>query len=397
VRLKNSSLLITLAVALSSIANSQTADPPKEDSLFARRTISAIISRTGMIQRSSAERGIAVQGQFVQDLTFGRNDIDDNPTAFSRYSLDVSAALDGKRLFRWAGSDGFVRLKNHQNEFGQSIGTEAQLFSNIDAPSRTTLYEVWFEQRLKADKLRIKLGKIDANTEFAVVQGAGDFLNSSMGYSPTILSFPTYPEPKFGVNVFLHPLKQYALGLGAFRTSMGTLSIVEPGRSWALGKAELPGRVSAGYWRLDGELNAFDGSRSSVTQGFYSVFEQAVWRQVLSQDGDERRLSTYLQFAHADGRMSPFTDHLGSGAVLQAPFERRSHDSLGFASTWVRFSSQPGSEFDQTAELILEGYYKISLSRQLALVSDFQFFHHPGGLQKNRDGAVVTPRLVVSF
>ena len=95
--------------------------------------------------------------------------------------------------------------------------------------------------------------------------------------------------------------------------------------------------------------------------------------------------------------MSPFTDHLGSGAVLQAPFERRSHDSLGFASTWVRFSSQPGSEFDQTAELILEGYYKISLSRQLALVSDFQFFHHPGGLQKNRDGAVVTPRLVVSF
>jgi carbohydrate-selective porin OprB len=69
-------------------------------------------------------------------------------------------------------------------EFGWNHDEAAQVYSNIDAASRTTLYELWFEQKWMAGKVRIKSGKIDANSEFAVVESASDFLNSSMGFSP---------------------------------------------------------------------------------------------------------------------------------------------------------------------------------------------------------------------
>ena len=40
-----------------------------------------------------------------------------------------------------------------------------------------------------------KAGRIDANTEFAALHASEEFLNSSMGYSPTIWGMPTYPLP----------------------------------------------------------------------------------------------------------------------------------------------------------------------------------------------------------
>jgi porin len=297
-----------------------------------------------------------------------------------------------------SGSAGLVRLKHHVHQFGDDCVGAAQVYSNIDAAQRTTLYEAWIEQRLLSEKIRVKAGKIDANTEFAVVQNGSDFLNSSMGYSPTIVAFPTYPEPKLGVNAFLHPTPNYGLGLGVFQTAgMGTLSIIEPGRSWSLGNGEQPGRVSAGYWRLDGQVSRFDGSGSSSTQGFYSVMEQLVWRQAGQRDQGERRLSAFLQLGRADGQVSAFTRHVGAGTVLQGPLRKRSQDAIGVAVTWVRFSSQPAAGFDLRSEMVLESYYKATLTKHIALVQDFQFVHHPGGLHANRDCPVVTPRLVISF
>jgi porin len=231
-----------------------------------------------------------------------------------------------------------------------------------------------------------------------VVQNTGDFLNSSMGYSPTIVTFPTYPEPKPGVSAFVHAKGGYGLGLGIFRTvGANTLSIVEPGRSWNVGKLEHPGRVTFGYWRLDGSIARFDNDDTSSAQGFYSVVEQVALRKPFAQDQGERRLSTFLQLGWAEGRVSGFTHHVGGGTILQAPFQRRSLDSIGLAATWVRFSSEPNAEFDLPSELVLESYYKITFNKHISLVQDFQFLHHPGGLRANRDCPVITPRLVISF
>jgi len=127
------------------------------------------------------------------------------------------------------------------------------------------------------------------------------------------------------------------------------------------------------------------------------LWSRPFWRQPFAQGKGERRVSTFLQLGWAEGRVSGFTHHIGEGAILQAPLQRRNHDSMGLAGTWVRFSSEPQPGFDLRSELVLEGYYKVPFNNHIALVQDFQFLHHPGGLRANRDCPVITPRLIISF
>ena len=324
-------------------------------------------------------------------------DTKESESGFGRYSFDLALPVDGKRLWGLSGTEGMIRIRHHLNNFGEDDIGEAQFYSNIDASGRTTLYEAWIEQRLFAEKFRLKFGKIDANTEFASVQTAGDFLNSSMGYSPTILAFPTYPEPKFGFNAFYHPTTNETVGFGIFKISNSvTLTIVEPARIWSLGRSEKPGRASFGYWHLHGTLAHFDGQVSSGTNGFYGVMEQTLWRG--SPEGShDRRFSAFLQFGSADERISPYHYHFGAGTVLQGINRRRSQDSAGVATTWVRFSSQPRAWFEYQSEMIFEAYYKAHVSSHVALIQDFQFLHHPGGLRINSDCPVITPRVVITF
>ena len=335
--------------------------------------------------------GISAQGALIYDWSVEVHP--DESTGFGRYSFDLSVPVDGSKVWHLDGSSAVVRLRHHVNNFGDDGLGETQLYSNIDGTSRTNLYEAWFEQRLVGDKLRLKAGKIDANTEFATVQTASDFLNSSMGFSPTIIAFPTYPEPKLGFNAFLRPTKNNSVGLGLFQTATaGTLAVFEPGRSWSLGESERPGRASVGFWRFGGNPDRFDGTRSSGTLGLYSVVEQALWRQ--SQG--EHALSGFLQIGVADGHVSPVEKHVGGGAILQGTFHRRPKDSVGVATTWVRFSSDPAAGFELPAELIFETYYKLSITKHFAFVQDFQYVHHAGGIE-NSDCPVFTPRLVLSF
>ena len=341
------------------------------------------------------DHGISFQGIFVNDWSKDLQDHFASTSGFGRLSFDLVTTIDGKKLFGLPGSAAVARLKQHTREFGMSSDGAAQVYSNIDAPSKTILYELWLEQRLWSDRLRFKGGKIDANTEFATVQNASVFLNSSMGFSPTIMAFPTYPSPKLAFTAYLKSVAHGSVGFGIFQTEgMGRLTVIEPGKTWTT-PSELPGRISVGYWRLDGRVDHFDGSSYNSTQGYYSVLEQALWRKDLGS-GNERRLSAFFQFGEADDNVSLLTNHVGGGLTLQAPSGRRSKDSVGIAFTRVAFTSAP-EQGVHSPELVLEAYYKFAITKHLALVQDFQYLHHPGGLSSNRDCPIVTPRLVVSF
>jgi carbohydrate-selective porin OprB len=341
------------------------------------------------------QHGISFQGTGIYDWSKAISTAD-SESGFGRYSFDFGMAVDGKKLWGLNGSTALVRVRNHANNFGSDCVGAAQLYSNIDGTPRTTIYEAWIEQRI-AERLRLKVGKIDANTEFAAVQTASDFLNSSMGYSPTIVAFPSYPEPKLGFNASISAGRSNALSVGIFQTAgAGAMLIAEPSHSWAIGQDEKGGRASFGYWHLGGRLTGFDGNTSSGTQGVYSVVEQALWRSSSEKRGPQK-LSAFLQLGAADGRVSSYARHLGGGAVLQGTLRRRTQDSMGSAVTWVQFSRQTEAGFDLPGERIFETYYKFAISRHLALIQDFQFVHNGGGLRSNPDCSIITPRLAISF
>jgi porin len=342
-----------------------------------------------------AQRGISFHAMFVEDWSREWNHSSVSDYGFGRYSLDFTLMVDGEKSIGWKGATASVRLKQHIREVGHGDDWPCQLYSNIDAPSRTTMYELWLEQKAAGSKFRLKLGKFDSNTEFAVVESAGDFLNSSMGFSPTIVNFPSYPEPKPGAGVFFSPIKNHEVKMGLFQSAgSGTLSLMEPGRRWST-KNDLTGRLSIGYWRIDGAITKFDGNQVPATQGVYSVFEQGLWRQTLKRHDGERVLSTFLQLGQADGDVSAMSGHVGGGLILQAPFSSRPGDFIGVGATRARLAA-PASKSDTDEELILETFYKAVLAKNFVFEQDFQYLHQPKGISLS-SGPVISSRLIFAF
>lgn len=344
-----------------------------------------------------ARHGIGLQYQYVQDLSKAPMGTQGDHAWFSRYTWDLCATLDGGKSVGWSGGSALIDLKQHMQEFGRMYDGVAQGYSNLDTNSYTTLYAAWAQQSLLRDHLRVKGGIVDANTDFDAVATAADFLNSSMGYSPTIMEFPSYPKPMPGIDVAASFGRGTSVRAGEFATIDGRISIVEAAQVWAAGKSGMGGRVSFGAWKLRAPLSRFDGGSAAATAGLYSVVEQTLWSQGSEAGGMERSISAFLQVGTGNGQENPITRHAGGGVVWAAPFRRRPGDALGVASTWVRIMDSSQSPLRSHGELVVESYYKLQLTRSLSLISDVQYFHHPGGEQGRPDAFFATPRLVMTF
>lgn len=343
--------------------------------------------------------GFSAQVSLTTDTSVA-TDESDQTRCYLRSLVDMHVGFDTSKGLGWSGGTVVVRFHQYAERNAPDEEDDAQRFSNIDADDVSTgLYEVWFEQKTLSNRLRFKVGKIDANTEFATVQSASDFLNSSMGYSPTLLEFPTYPRSNVGALAFISPGRGYQIGSGFFKTGGGVMSLVEGGRGWELGSRELGGRASFGYWHLDGPIRDDDGEMTSKhgTHGYYMVLEQSPWRQILGSQNKERRLSLFFQFGDANGRVSEFTGHVGGGAVLSGVSKFRSADEIGLGITHVSLSREMDEVGPSSAELTWEGFYKFNIDRWIALTVDTQYVEHPSGMNSGRNFAVVTPRLSMQF
>jgi len=356
-----------------------------------------LVSKSNRFREQLATRVFAFSGQLVHDWSKVVGYADEYSKGLGRYSFDLSLAIHTERLHGWRGGTGFARLKQHQKEFGGEYDLSTQLYSNIDAPSRTSLYEFWLQQSLLGGKLRIKAGKIDANSEFAVVQTASDFLNSSMGFSPTIVAFPAYPDPNLAVGLFLRPQRRYGISFGILRThDMGTMTIVEPQVDWWSREKELHGHASFGYWRLD-RAPIPGNPDETFAVGVYAIVEQGIWRGSANRNQAERSLSAHIELGLGENKASLVTHHAGGGLVMQSPLTSRPQDSMGIAATVARFATALAPEDSNRHELAIEIYYKIILTRRLSLIPDSQYFRHPRGRGITQDCLVLTPRLSFVF
>jgi carbohydrate-selective porin OprB len=339
------------------------------------------------LPQQAETRGIGLQYQYVNDLSAIPSGPPGEPSWFSRYTWTLSAAIDFRKTMGWSGTSGYVSVKQHGLEFGETGNSVAQGYSNLDTDPHTTLYEAWLQQTL-GGKLTLKAGRIDANVDFDAAPAAADFLNSSMGYSPTLMGFPSYPAPQPAVELSAAFPSATRLSAGEFRTTDGWISLLESNRSWHGGADQSGGSATMGMWHLTKPLTRLDGTPVAGTSGFYGVLEQALWTRP-SKNENTRTLAGYLQLGTGDKQVNPCSEHLGGGLVISGPLGRRPVDSAGIAASWVHLTG--GSE------TVLEAYYKLSLSRSVSLVPDLQYFRNPQGSGDPTAMIVITPRLVITF
>lgn len=320
--------------------------------------------------------------------------------------FDAYFEADLAELADWTGATlGAEWYLRNEGELSAAVG-DSQVVSNIEADRGHILAELWLEQRFEAAGARLKVGKFDANTEFAYVEHGLWFVNSSMGFSPTIFVFPTFPDPAFAVLLGVDVARSTTLRVAAFDgalargvrtgkkgpgTFLGSPSdlflIGELARVW---DGDRPGRVGAGYWEHTGTFDRFDGGREDHARGWYLVLDQE-----LGPLGDDAELGesvvSFLQLGGAEEELSDARLHVGAGLVVNSAL-RRTNDALGFGATWVQFSGEAGAGFSADGELAFELFYRRQLASWLFVQPDVQYVVNPGGDAALDDALVVGVR-----
>jgi porin len=331
---------------------------------------------------------------------------------------NINAALDLEKLVGLKGGTVYSSFQSI-NGRGQGDSGALQVPSSLEvADSRDQIDELWYQQWLFDDFLRIKVGKVDANLEFGFPRSAGTFSNAVLALSPTYLVMPTYPDPATSVNVFVYPTKKTYLGFGlydgatadGFRTgtrgpatffsdskSDSWYMIGEGGINWDTLGGLKGGRLAGGVWHSTADFAQFDGGTSEGTTGGYIIAEQTVWTPSdLEAEGDTRGLTAFVRWAMADADVSVIEHNVTGGVALKGTFPGRRADEAGAMVSWARLTGDRGAGFGRN-ETAFEVYYKLQLTPAIALTPNIQYIAEPGGNKSLDDAVVGGLRLGVSF
>jgi porin len=310
----------------------------------------------------------------------------------------LALSIETAPLLGWKGGLFHATFQIHEGRHGtEALVGDAQGFDNVDARRFRQLSELWFEQTLFRERLRLRIGKLDANSDFATVENGSEFLNSSAGFSPTIQGFPSYPDPATGVSAFVSPSQWLYAGAGVYdgathegchgRTGnrgpatlwgdpRALFLIGEAGLQWKV-RGQRAGRVGAGAWRHTGYFERFDGGRGDGAAGSYLVLEQDVWRESASAGG-EQGLAAFAQLGWANGEVSEIDQHVGLGLAWSGAIPGRDLDVLGAMVSSVRFTDAPQAGCLRRRETALEVFYRIQLLPWVGVTSDLQYIAAPG-------------------
>jgi len=429
-------LLLSTAILLSRLADAQSVDqlphaqdfpqvaqPGAENSLPAYRCLS--LPEPHREQKRDAAKG---HGNFLNTLkqkgvVFGADEFLEGYYNFMGglrrgsavvSTFDANISIDMKKFMHVPGGIFYADFEAHsfQNPTSSLVG-DLQVFDKNTADPFLQMFEFWYQQKFLHNMLRLKIGKVDANAEFSLIDNGLDFETSSAHVTPTLFVFPTFPDPMPSVNLFFTPCKLFYASVAAYdanqmdhfldfsgkpgavqATLNGTLWLGETGLTWnhLSGKAS-DGNLRLGTWRHTGQFNRTDdNSPVQGAGGIYVVINQTLWKPIADKNST-RGFRMFLEYANSNKGVAPIYEHFGCGLLWTGMTENRPHDEIGICTQYGRVSSRPGLVWNY--EQTIEGFYRFAFASWVNVQPDFQYIVHPGGKYEN--ALTVTLQLNVKF
>jgi porin len=282
-----------------------------------------------------------------------------------------------------------------QQGHGRGISTrhvgDFQFIDNIEAQDFTQLSEFWWEKAIIEDVLRMRIGRQDANSDFAVCELGGDFVHSTAGFSPTI-PMPTFPIPTQAVTAFLalNDNLEFRTGVwdGGLPSEFGfsrtgyAFSMYEFKAKYDV--QDLPGDAHVGMWYHGGVwTNAASGEDNKGNHGVYMGFDQMLFKES-DEPEDAQGFGVFMQYGWCPQDRNALRYSLAAGVVYKGPIEERDDDTIGLALYRAEFSRHLTG---QDAETTFELFYKAPVNEHLTLQPDVQYVASPDG--QNQDALVV--------
>ncbi|MBF0490363.1 MAG: carbohydrate porin [Candidatus Omnitrophica bacterium] len=302
----------------------------------------------------------------------------------------------------------------------QMVG-DLQTVSDIEATRSTRIYEAWYQQSILDNKLSVKFGVIDLNSEFLVSDSGGLYINSALNMIPSMWinnqGEAIYPEPVPAVRLKYSPNEKFDVLVGFFQgnplgnddnphsthfgTRHGLLSIEEGQYHYKISwMGQMEGTLKAGFWLNSThvqDVSAIDIESNPVmyknNYGAYAIWDQAIFRVK-----DDQGLNIFLLGGGSPQNRNTLEHSIGGGLNYTGLIPRREKDILGFALTSASLSNKLRASTGQDrCETIYEGMYQIHIHQSIYLQPDIQYVFHPNGDPNIANATVFMLRTDVHF
>ncbi|HEX2685186.1 MAG TPA: carbohydrate porin, partial [Kofleriaceae bacterium] len=324
--------------------------------------------------------------------------------------LDAAITLDTHKLGLWDGGTFYALGQNNHGNRGitDAVGS-AQPVTNLEAEPYTQLTELFFEQTGAGERLRIRIGKQDANRDFGTPRFGGNFINNNFGMLPNA-PLPSYPTTGLGALVAVTPVGWLTTKLAVYEGSpaAGGLGLTRAFRDG--GGATFAGSGAAthhvgpqgrdgGTTSIGGWWQANDTSEVGVPPDMARTFDdnagffvQNDERIYLHPDdpSDPRGLTVILRFSWARPDRNEIQRYAGGSAAWHG-IGPRTNDTAGIGAGRLMLAAPLGTTPGPSNEWFLEAFYKLRFTTFISLQPDLQWFRHPGG--DGRDALVAGARL----
>jgi len=339
-------------------------------------------------------------------------------------SYDLEIGLDAEKLWGLEGGSMLVHTEGSWSRVDIDTTSIGSVFGvNGDGAGRRAMdvTEVWYEQAMCDETLRLRLGKMDfaggfecrgcpvsfdgsayANDETA------QFLNSALVNNPTI----PMPDMGLGAVLYWNPVESWYASIGAIdaqadarETGFKTAFTKEDYFFYAAetgvapqfdsGKGPMPGAYRVGIWNDPQDKERFsDGAVMRDDTGFYISCDQMVYKENEGVE-DSQGLGVFTRAGWANKKVNDITDFLSLGFQYQGLIEGRDDDVLGLGYAKGIFSTEAG--YADAFESVVEVYYNAQVAPWVAVSPSVQFVDNPGGDNATEDSVVFGLRAQSTF
>lgn len=366
--------------------------------------------------------GVSLGGLLIEDINYlfcgGLQ-----PKKCSGNSLFIlSLKLDTEKLKWWqGGSFGAEFLQFNGRPTNVEAGT-VQDYNGLSCAAprdRSELYQIWFRQEFFCKKLIIRVGKSIPSFDFNNVTRPLPLEDKSFAiaattgliYTPIFINsallgvLPGYYNSAYGIVLTYAPNQDAYFNYGIYDGNLARgkqtglrgpqfnsyhFQIIELGYAW--GQKTYPGDIGMGAWNQSGKLANSNGITEHGCGGLYLFGSQRLWWQ--HRGIDNSGINGFIQAGINDSKTLSITSYAGAGITFLGVVPNRIDDSFGIGIALAKLNRR---QFDRPHELILQGYYQVSLIADAYFVSAISYIPTPGTASNLQPAIAATARIIMLF
>lgn len=274
-------------------------------------------------------------------------------------NLDIKLSLDGEKMAGLKGSSALLYiLSNHGSKpavKGDRMPHGLDNIETAEGANTVKLYQAWIQQTFLDERLSVRVGLYDLNSEFYATESSGIFIQPIFGIGAEMAGTgqngpSVFPTASFAIRAKAEAAGYYlqAVTLDGvpgdpsnhqgthvqFNKGDGALNVLEGAMPLSVAENAHDNKLALGVWRytarfddlLDVDINGNPVKR--ISHGYYAMIEKVLRYKPGSNEGS---INSFVRAGKTEGDTSQFDMSWSAGLVFSGPFAERDQDQLGVA------------------------------------------------------------------